>query len=271
MTITSLSKAFVAAGLLVLAPALAWAETAIDKDIFLSLHPLGTIGLVDGNFQDVSRARKIKLLDDDTAVTAPRQRYCRIAIGHFDPDRVGLRTFIGVQLILFHTRHPSPGAMHVGRNEGWASRRSGATMPMIQAVELPQTNPPDFASIHQNNLALSAPPLLLGRAKSVEWHAVAVPSDLNSYSATEEHARFWAVNPLESPLLRAVRIKEKLKADVVRTEHRLIQFELTDSAATAKIPNAQFDCNNPDLAFAAIRVYRPFSVEPEAWGFLSFE
>lgn len=249
----------------------AHADLTIYTDHFLEDYPAGSIALVVDRVSEGSSPKRVRVMDARDPTTAARRKQCLVAIAHRDTGQVGLQTFAGVQIVKLFTRHPTSGLLHVGRNDGWMSAPAGKKLTEIRAVELVKTSITDFAAMHGNPVSLTDRPLLLGARKNVEWHASAISQDAESYSASDDHARFWAKNPLEEPELKAMRDAMAKDAKDVRVENRLMRFQLTDSRSSSKMPKVQFDCSDPSLSLVAIRIYRPFSTDPQGWGFLEFK
>jgi hypothetical protein len=242
---------------------------AVGRGEFLRNYPAGSIALVSDISDDIAKVKKLIVLPSVSPIEVRRRARCLVAISHRDIDRAGETTFVGVQLIRFFSDHNSPGAVYTARNSGWVSAIEKRHLPEVPAKELVHQTLSNFAAAHATAVEPKVP-ALFGDARTAGWHALA-SSDEESYSGSEEHRRFWAVNPLEDDVLKRALSETAQTAKDVRVENRLYRFALTEAVSSSNMPNFGFTCADARLMAVAMRIYRPFASEPSSWGFIKFK
>jgi len=241
----------------------------IYRDRFLSKYPLGSVGIVVEKVQSSAAAKRLLVLPRDETASHSRRRVCAALVAHYDLERKGTETFVGIQLVRMLRAHTTPGTVHVSRNNGWVSRRARQTLGSLDSREVMVPSLADFASKHQNAQSLSTLNLVNGRPLEYEWHAQLTASN-ELDSANDEHRRFWAKDPIAQDIFASKLKTEFESARYFRTENRLLRFTVTDNPHSQNVPDFTFDCFDPGLIAVAMRVYLPLSTDWEAWYFVNF-
>ena len=268
MRTTPIALAFV---LLAFVSGTAASDTVYTDQFMVGSEP-GAIALVADRVGSVANATRVTSLNAGAMVPLERRATCIIAINHRKPSDVGGSSFVGIQIIKFYSSHDSPGVVQVGRNQGWKSVANRRELPELRRpVELAATSISDFSALHRGPGEVAGKPLLLGMRRTIEWHGwAAADNDPDSDSAGERNLAFWGRNPLELSHVRKLHLTGPGEPPAVRVDNRLIRFQWTDGVSVRKMPATEFSCSDPFLLSVAIRVYRPFSDEPEGMGHVVF-
>jgi hypothetical protein len=247
-------------------------QVTMYTDQFMVGNEPGAIAIVADRVASVVSATRVTSLSASGSVQFERRATCIVAINHRKPTDAGSEAFVGVQIVKFYSSHDSPGIVQVARNAGWWSVRSRRELPEIRKpIELAATSISDFSALHGGPGEAAERPLLLGTRHTVEWHAQADANDPQTDSAGEANLAFWAQNPLDLKHVKELHQGANGEAPVVRVDNRLIRFQWTDGVSVKRMPAVEFSCSDPFLLSVAIRVYRPFSDEPEGLGHLVFK
>lgn len=247
------------------------AELTVLTDQFILNTSPGAVALVIDKVSSVNDAINVTLLNANEMTKAERRPTCIVAVNHRDPSQDGVATYVGVQLIKFFRNHDTPGIVQVGRNGGWRSSDGSRELLEIRIpVELAATSIDQFSVLHNEPKAETSRPLMLGTRKTREWHGLAASKDPESYSATELNLGFWARNPLLSDQVKVKHVQLAGAQVVPRFDNRLIRFQLTSGVSVKRMPSVEFTCDDSLLESVAIRIFRPFSGNPDAWAHLSF-
>ena len=244
---------------------------AIYRDRLLATQPMGSIALIVEKVADPSKAKRLNVLPRDEPIQYARRPVCHGFIAHYDRDKSGLQTFIGIQLVRIFRKHGSPGVVYVSRNDGWLSRQAKDPLRRLDVKEVRVPSLAVFANNHSSTELLRSIRLVNGKPLEYEWHARLSTTDEILDTASDEHRRFWTQDPTRDPRFTAKFKKDIDAGAAIRIENHLIRFTVTDSQYSSKIPPVNFECFDPSLTGAALRVYRPFSVEGEAWHFINFQ
>jgi hypothetical protein len=257
---------------LALSAGAAEAQATMYTDQFMVGNEPGAIAIVADRVASVVNATRVTSLSASGSVEFERRATCIIAINHRKPTDVGSEAFVGVQIVKFYSSHDSPGVVQVARNAGWRSVRDRRELPEIRKpIELVATSISDFSALHSGPGEATDHPLLLGTRHTIEWHGQADASDPQTDSAADANLTFWSHNPLELKHVKELHAPATGEAPAVRVDNRLIRFQWTDGVSVRKMPAVEFSCSDPYLLSVAIRVYRPFSDEPEGMGHLVFK
>jgi hypothetical protein len=233
----------------------------VVKEFFVTRFPFGSIALV-AQGSDIKTSKNVLVLQPNSAVEFERRRSCRVLVLHFDRERSGKRSFVGVQVLKLYKKGMAAPAVHVRRNSGLATK-DGKSLPELEWMGI-NGSLTDFATKHASLEGLEKL-LFYSGAPASSWHGyLKRETGEFVYTANNEHRVFWSA-PEEYKKLEDLIQPYASQEVVVRAEHHLIGFSITDSTNAHNVPSFEIQCSDSNVLAIAVRIYILDSTEPSYW------